>query len=149
MARVAEPPQMSMIGFEEPVQVLLDRAYYTTSTTLYKGEISLKLVMDEPYWYAKINIFGRKDSSGIYRDTWRDANGNLRNVIENPDAIKIVYEDGIPIASMISHTMLFGSNIFASVDYSEYSRIVKVIEENEYKDSTEGYYNNGIEKRHY
>jgi hypothetical protein len=48
---------------------------YYTSTTVYKGDISLVLVMDEPTWYSKINIFGEKDSEGIYRDIWTDANG--------------------------------------------------------------------------
>lgn len=147
MARVSEPPQINVLAFESPVQVKLDGSYYTTKTTLYKGEIDLTLTMDEPYWYAKINIFGQRDNDGVYRNTWKDANGQQHSVIDNPDALKVLYEDGIPIASMIQHTMLFGSNIFASVEFQVYGRIIVPINQVEYEDNagTTGYYNNGLD----
>ena len=146
MARVSEPPRFSLIGFESPIAITLERTNFSTSTTLYKGEIELTMTMDDPYWYAKINIFGHRGADNIYRDTWIDANGKEHNVLEIPDALKILYEDGIPIASMIQHTMLFGSNIFASVDFKLYSKIVATITEDTYLShaSTEGYFNNGL-----
>jgi len=48
---------------------------YKTSTTKYKGTINITFVMDQPFWHSKVNIFGYSDDSGIYHDTWIDANG--------------------------------------------------------------------------
>jgi hypothetical protein len=104
------------------------------------------MVMDDPFWRAKINIFGQRDSQGIYRDTWFDiSSGRMRNVLENPDALKILYEDGIPLSSMITSSMLLGQNIFASVNYQLISKIIKIINEDEYNTHSGdvGYFNNG------
>lgn len=146
MARVNEPPHLSLLPFEEQIEVRLKQQYYNTSTTLYKGTITLALIMDEPHWYSKINIFGKKDSEGIYRDVWTDANGIEHSALEIPDAIKILHEDGIPLSSMIDTTMILGGNIFASVEHKIYSRIVHMISESEYNSMSEelGYYNNGL-----
>ena len=126
MARVSEQPQLKLLGFESPIKIELDGSYYSTSTTLYKGEIELTLIMDDPYWYAKINIFGQKDPvTGIYKDVWYDiASGRERTILDNPDAIKILYEDGIPFSSIIENTMLLGENIFANVNYQLISKII-------------------------
>jgi hypothetical protein len=146
MARVSAPPVFNLLPFESPIKVHLNRSYYSTSTTLYKGEIELTMVMDDPFWRAKINIFGQRDSQGIYRDTWFDiSSGRMRNVLENPDALKILYEDGIPLSSMITSSMLLGQNIFASVNYQLISKIIKIINEDEYNTHSGdvGYFNNG------
>jgi len=52
LARVAEPPQISLLPFEDDVTITINSVQYKTKTTLYKGDIHLKLVMDEPHWYA-------------------------------------------------------------------------------------------------
>ena len=59
LARVANPPQISLLPFEQSVQVKVGEKYYTTKTSLYKGEIRLDFVMDDPYWYS---IFSHLDS---------------------------------------------------------------------------------------
>jgi len=53
MARVSEPPQLDILPYEKPISILMNGITYTTSTTLYKGTISLNLVSDTPFWYAK------------------------------------------------------------------------------------------------
>lgn len=115
-ARVSQPPQLSLLPFEEKITTMIGGYPYNTSTTKYKGEITLSFVMDEPFWYSKINIFGYADSRGIYHDTWTDANGETKSVYDDPDAIKIALEDGIPISSMLSVSLLLGDNTFANMD---------------------------------
>jgi hypothetical protein len=65
LARVANPPQLHLLPFEAEVTVPfysggeqadgshVNTTLKTTSTTVYRGEIDLELVMDEPFWYAK------------------------------------------------------------------------------------------------
>ena len=115
LARVAQPPQLNLLPFETIVEVPILNTTYKTSTTLYKGDISLELVMDEPYWYAKQNVLGIKDGTR-YLDKWIDANKNEVWIIQSQDALKIVYEDGIPVGSMIQSDMLLGDGSFASVE---------------------------------
>ena len=114
MARVAEPPALALLPFGEETIKKINGVSYKTKTTVYKGEITLRLVMDEPYWYAKINVFGHFDN-GVYRSTWTDANGIERSIFDDPDAIKVALEDNIPIADMITTSMLLGGDTFANV----------------------------------
>jgi len=53
MARVAEAPEIDVIPFEKTVKMSFSGQTYETSTTLYKGFITLDLVADMPFWYAK------------------------------------------------------------------------------------------------
>ena len=117
-ARVASAPELHLLPFEEPTVKKIGEQEYKTSTTLYKGEITLTFVMEEPYWYSKINIFGYYDGQ-VYRDVWVDANGNEVDIFNDPDAIKIALEDNIPIASMIDASMLLGNNFYADVNTEE------------------------------
>lgn len=115
-ARVSAAPDLHLLPFEEKTTKKIAGQDYNTSTTLYKGEISLSFVMDEPYWYSKINIFGYlNETDGIYYDVWTDANGNEGiSVYDDPDAVKIALEDNIPIAGMIQDSMLLGNNSYAN-----------------------------------
>lgn len=119
-ARVSAAPELHLLPFEEKVTKKIGDQEYKTSTTLYKGEITLTFVMEEPYWYSKINIFGyyNKDT-GVFHDVWTDANGKEVSIFNDPDAIKIALEDNIPIASMIDASMLLGDNTFADADTSK------------------------------
>ena len=121
-ARVSEPPSLSLLPFEKKEKVKIGESSYETSTTLYRGEISLSFQMDEPFWYAKENIFGYFDETNqIYVDEWTDANGNKINIHDsskNKDAVKIMLEDGIPFSSMIADNMLLGNNIVANTSLS-------------------------------
>ena len=98
MARVASVPQMSLLPFEKEVKVTLGETriiterdkegvqiqkeeliYYPTKTSLYKGEIKLEFVMDDPYWYS------------------------LKDAVEDTEeeSLKIIYEDGVPHKRML------------------------------------------------
>ena len=118
IARVSSPPALALLPFEEQTTVKINGKEYNTSTTLYKGEITLELTMDMPFWYSKINIFGYYND-GVYYDTWTDANGQEINVFDqykNYDVMKIVLEDNIPISSMITISTLLGNNTFANAN---------------------------------
>lgn len=126
LARASAPPALTLLPFEEPATVMVGGDTYKTKTTLYKGEITLNFVMDMPFWYSKINIFGHYNAdTNTYEDTWVDKDGNsldankqaipvnVFNSYENLDVMKIVLEDRIPISSMITISLLLGNNTFA------------------------------------
>lgn len=132
MARVANPPQLHLLPFEHEITVPFSTAdvggydtQITTSTTAYKGEISLELVMDEPFWYAKQNILGMQDPvQGYYTENWVDANGRVVPIRTSKDALKIVYEDHIPLGSTVKLSVFLGDDVYASVQYEMWSQIV-------------------------
>ena len=119
MARVSAPPTLNLLPFETEVKLNISSNEYTTKTTLYKGDIQLSLVMDKPHWYAVTNVLGKKTNEGgheHYVDLWTDAQGNEVSIFASQDALKILYEDGIPLGSMIDTSMLLGNGAFANVD---------------------------------
>lgn len=122
LARVAEPPQLSLLPFEAHVTMAVGGHEYLVTTTLYKGDITLKLTMDEPHWYAVNNILGKKQNDR-YIDYYTDANDNEVYVFASQDALKILYEDGIPLGSMIDDNMLLGNGAYANVEEAVVSRI--------------------------
>ena len=130
MARVAQPPQISMLPFEQTTYVTISDQKYPTKTTLYKGDITLDFVMDEPHWYAIQNILGREDTERHrYVDEWIDINGNVVDIFASQDALKILVEDGIPLGSMIDNNMLLGNGAFANVENNVDSLIWSLPEE--------------------
>ena len=119
LARVSEPPQLSLLPFESKINMTISSLSYKTSTTLYKGDITLAFVMDEPYWYAIQNLLGRKVGDH-YIDEWKppeleDRPENYRSIFASQDALKILYEDGIPLGSMFDENMLLGNKAYAQV----------------------------------
>lgn len=117
MARVSSPPKLSLLPFEYDTTITISSIQYPTKTTLYKGDITIDFVMDEPHWYAIQNILGREDTSrNRIVDEWVDANGNTVEVFASKDALKILVEDGIPLGSMIDNNMLLGNGAFANVE---------------------------------
>ena len=117
LARLAEAPALNLLPFEHEVEVKIQGDSYKTKTTLYKGDINIKFIMDEPHWYAKDNILGIKDEQNqVYTNEWVDANGNTVSVFASEDALKILYEDGIPLGTMIQKDMLVGNGAYASVE---------------------------------
>lgn len=149
MARVAEPPELDMMVFEKPLEFDVGGTIYTTSTTMYKGSIDIEFVMDEPFWYSKINIFGIiKDN--IFQNQWEDvdflgSSTDSKNTMK--DVLKMVYEDGIPIQNYIDSAMLFGDNLYSAPDTRVIGMVAESISANDYNASSEkgiGYYNNGL-----
>ena len=131
LARVAEPPQLSLLPFEYQTIFKVANIEYPVTTTLYKGEITLHLVMDEPHWYAKDNILGiladkevdANNTEKRYIDYWVDFNGNAVDIFASADALKILYEDGIPLGSNIQNNMLLGNGTFANIENDYDSKI--------------------------
>lgn len=116
IARVSQPPELEMLPFEKEITINIGGADYTTSTTNYKGSINIGFIADEPFWYSLINIFGSVDSNGTYVTQWNGENflgqtDAAKNAFK--DVLKISYEDGIPIYTMIGDPMLFGEDIYA------------------------------------
>ena len=122
LARLSSPPELHLLPFESVVNINISGQAYPTRTTLFRGEIDITFVMDEPHWYSKENLLGKKDGAR-YIDVWTDANGNEVNIFASQDALKILYEDGIPLGSMIQNNMLLGNGAYASVEGQTISRI--------------------------
>ena len=136
LARVAQPPELNLLPFEQPTTVIIVGQEYTTSTTLYKGEIQLSLVMDEPHWYALNNILGEKverDNRVYYEDYWHDPNNPDQkiSIFASQDALKILYEDGIPLGSMIKDNMLLGNGAYAQSEDEPRSSTWSLLESDE------------------
>lgn len=125
LARLSSPPELHLLPFESVVNINISGQAYPTRTTLFRGEIDITFVMDEPHWYSKENLLGIKDGTR-YIDFWYDANGNKVNIFSSQDALKILYEDGIPLGSMIQNNMLLGNGAYASVEGQTISRIWEV-----------------------
>ena len=122
-ARVSAPPQISMIPFEKPISFTLDSITYSTSTTLYKGDVVLSFVMDEPYWYAINNYldnyyFDVNDKFGSMCNT-RQGHDYYRVVLQDKDCLKVIAEDYIPhISAIVVNNMLLGDNKRVNLNYS-------------------------------
>lgn len=122
LARVSEAPHLDLLPFETTVNMIVSSVSYPVTTTLYKGTIILKLVMDSPHWYSLTNILGKKQNDQ-YIDYWDDPNGNEVFIFASQDALKILYEDNIPLGSMIQSNMLLGNRAFANVEDNLISRV--------------------------
>lgn len=120
MARVAEPPTINMLPFEQEIQFIINERVCTTKTTLYKGDINLSLVMDEPHWYGLTNILGKRtvvNNQERYENIWYDyAQDAEVEIYASQDALKILYEDGIPMGDMIKKNMLLGNGEYANAE---------------------------------
>lgn len=93
LARVAAAPNMSMLPFEHDVNVVIGGQTYSTKTSLYKGEITIEFTMDDPFWYAKESLITSAAAA------------------LTKEQLKLIYEDGIPVLSMVSST---GTYLFAN-----------------------------------
>ena len=128
LARVAQPPQLSLLPFEDVVTFTLRGQEYKTKTTLYRGDIELTLVSDEPFWYSKRNLLGEysKEDNG-YVDKWINTNGVKEDIFASQDALKILLEDGIPIGSMLNASMLLGNGRYADLRVDEWSKVCTAV----------------------
>ena len=103
--RLSETPELHMIPFEKKIIKKIVGQEYETSTTLYKGSISLSFIADEPFWHSKVNVLDYKNSVGKYEQgKWINANGEKVDILQDQDALKIIMEDNIPILDMILNT---------------------------------------------
>lgn len=114
LARVATAPSIKMLPFEGEDEIKINGLVYKTSTTIYKGEISLSFVMDEPYWYSKLTYM----PTYINKFTLEELDINSEDVnkvtsLQNKDMIKIMLEDGIPHQNNVMSTMFLGNSTLA------------------------------------
>lgn len=96
LARVSNAPQMSLLPFEKDIQVKVGNNIYSTKTSLYKGDIKLSFVMDDPFWYSR---------EGCYKLN--------TNSSPTSDQLKAFYEDKIPFNKIINSNskIFFGNNV--------------------------------------
>lgn len=94
MARVASTPQMSLLPFEKEITVNVGGLLVSTSITLYKGDIKLNFIMDDPYWYSKDSF--------------------LNSEIITPEQAKIIIEDGVPHRKMFQTSCFLADNYFCT-----------------------------------
>jgi hypothetical protein len=89
LARVASAPRMKLTPFEHREEIEIGELKYPVITTLYKGEISLDFVMDDPHWYSKLS----------YVDELNEEN------------LKLIYEDNIPYYDSLDNCFLANKEI--------------------------------------
>lgn len=100
MARIENAPQYNMLPFEKKItSVAFGR---TTSTTVYRGEITITFIMDDPYWYALTNML-----------EGRLGNWDNEIITTDEDALKVIEEDGIPTRATLTSDVLVGDTICA------------------------------------
>lgn len=92
-ARVAVPPSFSLLPFEERITQKIGNKDYTTSTTLWRGEVSLSFVMDDPFWYGEREVLSFDDTT-----------------LTEEDLVKIYIEDGVPFSDNFKISCLIGNN---------------------------------------
>ena len=98
MARVGTTPIISMLPFEEEKEVLIGNRKIKTTTTLFKGDISLNFIMDDPYWYSLNSYFSDSNIDSL--------------------KAKIILEDGIPHISMLNNNLNNKNQGLDELDYS-------------------------------
>ena len=57
IARLAEPPEFSFLPFEKKEKIKIAGLEKEASVTEYKGTVKIKFIADEPFWYARYNLF--------------------------------------------------------------------------------------------
>lgn len=84
MARIGAVPQLHMLPFEKLITTKIGKRPYHTSTTVYKGDITITFTFDDPLWYSIKNCIEYKND-------------------DDYNNIKIHLEDGIPFDVMLKY----------------------------------------------
>ena len=106
-ARVSKVPEYHMIPFEKRIVKKFAQREYEVSTTVYRGDIELSFIMDDPFWYSIYNILPSYGEDGAEQRSQTlgvsiDHNNPPENSFNsNKDYLKIILEDGIPTQEMI------------------------------------------------
>lgn len=124
MARVMTAPTMSMIPFTQEAEIIINEVVYTTTTSLYKGDITLSFIMDSPFWYAKSNLLAINNDAVVTQ--WINANGEAINDYSE-DMLKIILEDRVVTKEAMpnSDVVVFGDRFIHASQNS-----IKIIDEN-------------------
>jgi len=114
MARVSSPPQMSMIPYEEERTFSYNNNIYTAKTASYRGDITLAFVMDDPFWYSKLNYIPTYiDPDTLEEKTNADENAVMS--LENEDMKKIFIEDRLPLQAPLFENLFLGNDSIVKV----------------------------------
>lgn len=84
LARIASAPQISLLPFKHEEEIQIGTNKYPVVTSLYKGDIVLEFVMDDPHWYSKL--------------------GYITTATPSKEELKIILEDGVPHKDMIGNS---------------------------------------------
>jgi len=115
MARIDGEAKISLMPFEEQVSIIVNGIEKNTSTTLYKGEIEISFIMDEPYWYSKLNYMPSYiDKETLEILSLENENINKVETIFNKDMLKIILEDGIPYQNDLSGNLFLGGDLLVT-----------------------------------
>lgn len=110
-ARVSTTPNYALLPFGKQVVKKINGIEYETSITVYRGEISLSFVMDEPFWHSRNPLIktwytNKEDKFGSMTE---DAEVEDKiETLSDKDFIKAIVEDNVPHISMIDEN----ANIF-------------------------------------
>lgn len=104
-ARVAAPPNYSLLPFEKVVTQQIGSETYTTSITEYRGDISLSLIVDDPLWRSNLPYFGTT--------TITPNSETPVQTLSSRDCLKTIYEDKVPYISMfpVTGTVLVANGV--------------------------------------
>ena len=130
LARVATTPTISMIPFEQIETILINGNKKNISTALYRGDITLSFIMDEPYWsgklfympkYLDLNTFEGQENSEAITDendpptTLVPAKTEaMVDTINNKDTLKMCLEDNLPYGQYLHECTFFGNDHYVN-----------------------------------
>lgn len=121
-ARINKPPEYHVLPFEKKVKSMFAGRLYEISTTVYRGDIDLEFVMDDPFWYSIYNVlpsYGQDGAADWFKtlgigdmsnEELAAANNSL---ISNKDYLKVILEDGAPTKEMfqINQPVITGDQV--------------------------------------
>jgi hypothetical protein len=132
MARVATPPSISMIPFEQIESIRVNGALKDIPTALYRGDITLSFVMDGPYWhgrlfympkYLDLSTFDGQENSEAITDENDPSTilvpaktESMVDTIENKDTLKMCLEDNLPYGQYLPDCTFFGNDHYMTKD---------------------------------
>lgn len=104
MARIAEPATMDILPFGEEVNFMINNTEYKTKTTLYKGEIDLKFIMDEPFWYSKVNLLTNIKTLENFITLLNKNRKIIKQFFKMPDGMSFIYQDNNSSSPQITNS---------------------------------------------
>lgn len=111
LARIESVPVLSFLPFEKKTTLKIAGSAFETSTTLYKGEVKLSFVMDEPRWHAKLRYMpSYVNKVSLARLDASSTNSNKVETLKDKDMLKIILEDGIPHQYGLINNIFLGDN---------------------------------------
>lgn len=119
-ARISQVPGYHMLPFEKKIQKKLAGNTYTISTTVYRGDIDIEFVMDDPFWYSIYNVLpsygqdGAEDWFKTFGIVQENNTADENSLMANKDYLKIILEDSVPTKEMIdSNNIITGEKLYS------------------------------------